>query len=95
MKKHEASGVHSQSKSTDLLDNATPQTPERFDALSTLFDRAGARAKGFRLLPGTPHNARAARPRLPTPRPVASTDLHGPGARSQLGGGFTCCDIPF
>lgn len=39
MKNHEASDSQIVSKSAYLLDNAAPQTPERFDALSTLFDR--------------------------------------------------------
>jgi ubiquinone/menaquinone biosynthesis C-methylase UbiE len=39
MKTHETPGVLPQSKSTYLLDNAAPQTPQRFDALSALFDR--------------------------------------------------------
>jgi ubiquinone/menaquinone biosynthesis C-methylase UbiE len=39
MENHETSGVQLQSKSTYLLDNADPQTPDRFDALSALFDR--------------------------------------------------------
>lgn len=43
MKNHEASGVQPQSKSTYLLDNAAPQTPDRFDALSTLYDRESQR----------------------------------------------------
>ena len=43
MKDHEASGLQSQSISTYLLDNAAPQTSERFDALSTLYDRESLR----------------------------------------------------
>jgi ubiquinone/menaquinone biosynthesis C-methylase UbiE len=43
MKNHEASGVQSQSTSTYLLDNAAPQTPDRFDALSALYDRESLR----------------------------------------------------
>jgi ubiquinone/menaquinone biosynthesis C-methylase UbiE len=39
MKTHETPGVLPQFKSTYLLDNAAPQTPQRFDALSALFDR--------------------------------------------------------
>jgi ubiquinone/menaquinone biosynthesis C-methylase UbiE len=40
MENHETSDVQPQSKSTYLLDNAAPQTTERFDALSALYDRA-------------------------------------------------------
>jgi ubiquinone/menaquinone biosynthesis C-methylase UbiE len=39
MKDPAALAVQSQSNSTYLLDNAAPQTRERFDALSTLYDR--------------------------------------------------------
>jgi ubiquinone/menaquinone biosynthesis C-methylase UbiE len=39
MKSHETSEIQPRSKSTYLLDNAAPQTPARFDALSELFDR--------------------------------------------------------
>ena len=39
MENHETSGVQPQSKSSYLLDNAAPQTTERFDALSALYDR--------------------------------------------------------
>ena len=40
MKTHETSGVQPQSKSSYLLDNAAQQTPDRFQALSALYDRA-------------------------------------------------------
>jgi len=39
MENNETSRVQPQSKSTYLLDNAAPEAPERFDALSALFDR--------------------------------------------------------
>jgi ubiquinone/menaquinone biosynthesis C-methylase UbiE len=39
MKNRETLGAQPQFKSTYLLDNAAPQSPKRFDALSTLFDR--------------------------------------------------------
>jgi ubiquinone/menaquinone biosynthesis C-methylase UbiE len=40
MENQETSDIQPQSKSTYLLDNAAPQTTERFDALSALYDRA-------------------------------------------------------
>jgi ubiquinone/menaquinone biosynthesis C-methylase UbiE len=40
MEIHETSDVQSQSKPTCLLNNTTQEAPERFDALSTLYDRA-------------------------------------------------------
>jgi len=43
MKNHEASLLQPQSPSSYLLDNAAPQTPDRFDALSTLYDRESLR----------------------------------------------------
>jgi ubiquinone/menaquinone biosynthesis C-methylase UbiE len=43
MKNHETFETQPQSKSTYLLDNAAPQSPDRFDALSTLFDRDSIR----------------------------------------------------
>ena len=39
MKNRETLGAQPPFKSTYLLDNAAPQSPKRFDALSTLFDR--------------------------------------------------------
>jgi ubiquinone/menaquinone biosynthesis C-methylase UbiE len=39
MKNHEMFETQPQSTSTYLLDNAAPQSPDRFDALSALFDR--------------------------------------------------------
>src|SRR5882724_8873761 len=38
MKTPETSDVQPQSKSTYLLDNAAPETPARFDALSAMYD---------------------------------------------------------
>jgi len=43
MKNHQAPSLQPQSTSTYLLDNAAPQTSERFDALSTLYDRESLR----------------------------------------------------
>jgi ubiquinone/menaquinone biosynthesis C-methylase UbiE len=40
MKDHETSGIQPRSRSTYLLDNAAPQAPARFDALSALYDCA-------------------------------------------------------
>jgi ubiquinone/menaquinone biosynthesis C-methylase UbiE len=40
MENHETTDVQPQSKSGYLLDNAAPQTTQRFDALSALYDRA-------------------------------------------------------